>query len=175
MEKIPNEERYQQRRIYQSSAQYYSETTNRNLETSEIHLSKDTLIQGERQIDFSVVPRKAVDRIVIRAKEKLTVNKMSINGTLVTAVDYEGLKLERQRNEFIIQYVMSNIDTVLNVTMNFGPDITPSFYLEEISYDLLSNDQFHIEPRADNMMPFSFSRLGDAIITKRTVHFDEIN
>jgi hypothetical protein len=53
-----------------------------------------------------VAPRKSVHRIILRAREDITINQMAINGSLVSAIDYDGLKLERKANNSILHYII---------------------------------------------------------------------
>lgn len=150
---------------------YYTKTDNRDLKISEVTLNRDTLIEKERFIDFTITPKRKVNRIHLKAREDLQLNRMTINGTPVAAADYEDDGLVRQKDDYIIRYNMSNVDEELRITVAMNMEVAPNFYLEEVSYDLLSNELFDIAPRSEDMMPFAFS-VGDAIVTRQTVDFE---
>ena len=63
---------------------------------------------------------------------------------------------------------MGNSDQELRIVMSISKEISPVFYLNEISYDLLKNPLFDLKPRTDVMMPMPFVT-NDAIITTQTI------
>ena len=65
-------------------------------------------------------------------------------------------------------YHMGNSDQELRIVMSISKEISPVFYLNEVSYDLLKNPLFDLKPRTDVMMPMPFVT-NDAIITTQTI------
>lgn len=145
----------------------YKKTENRDLKPSKITLHQDTVRAGKRFIDFTISPQRSINMIGLIAKADIKISKMTVNGSTVSAVDYKGLAFERKAKSRILSYIMTDADKELRITLVME-NKPLAFYLEELSYDLLSNDQFKIKPRANYMMP----QIGSgAIQMTRTVNF----
>ena len=145
----------------------YLKTKNRDLKPSKITIHQDTIRAGKRFIDFTISPQRQINMIGLIAKTDIKINKMTINGSTVSAVDYKGLAFERKAKASILSYILTDADKELRITL-VTENKPLAFYLEELSYDLLSNDHFKIKPRANHMMPQIGS---DAIQMTRTVNF----
>ncbi|OJJ17013.1 hypothetical protein BKI52_30310 [marine bacterium AO1-C] len=145
----------------------YKKTENRDLKPTKIILHQDTVHAGKRFIDFTISPQRAINMISLIAKNDLKITKMTVNGTPASAVNYKGFAFERKKGTKILNYILTDADKELRITL-LMENKPLEFALEELSYDLLSNKHFKIQPRADYMMPQIGS---DAIQTTRTVKF----
>lgn len=67
---------------------------------------------------------------------------------------------------------MSNSDKELRIRM-ITDNIPLAFHLREVFYELLSHDQFDIQPRPDYMMPMQF--IGDGIKCNILSQFNYVN
>ncbi|MEM8898029.1 MAG: M20/M25/M40 family metallo-hydrolase [Bacteroidota bacterium] len=143
----------------------FKKTESRPLASCEIILHHDSIQAGKRFIDFTLSPQRAIIMVNLLAKNDLHIAEMTVNGSPVEASDYEETDFDKKKEETILQYIFSHAeqDVRISLLMENKP---LTFYMKELSYDLLSNDLFQIQPRPDYMMPQIVS---DAIETIRTV------
>lgn len=167
---LPKEANYPNSRI-----RFHKKTENKTLKVASIKIENDTLIGEKRQLDFSILPNRKLHQISLRAKNKLDLKAMSINGTAVKNIKKPATSIQREQNEIILRYTLSATDQKLHVSLTLDNKMpTPSFYIEEVSFDLLENKHFSIEPRTTAMMPFAFI-VGDAILTKQSFDLKVVN
>ena len=158
--------------LQNTSVRYYKKTENKDIGISEVVINYDSLNEDQRHIGITITPARTIHRYLLRANNDLAYNAMVLNGTPVQAADFDGDKLTRWKDNIIMSYYMSNVDSLLNIQFSVDPEVDPTFYVQSISYDLMENEQFDIEPRSESMMPFAFS-IGDAIVVKQTVFLKE--
>jgi hypothetical protein len=64
-------------------------------------------------------------------------------------------------------YHLGNNDTELTLSFSVDLDQKLDLILNEVSYDLLTNKNFNLKPRAANMMPMPFVTNDAIIISKK--------
>ncbi|MEM6768660.1 MAG: hypothetical protein AAF655_27220, partial [Bacteroidota bacterium] len=143
----------------------FKKTENRPLASCEIILHHDSIRAGKRFIDFTLSPQRAIIMVNLLAKNDLHIAEMTVNGSPVEASDYEETDFDKKKDETILQYIFSHAEKDVRISLLMA-NKPLTFYLKELSYDLLSNDLFQIQPRPDYMMPQIVS---DAIETIQTV------
>jgi hypothetical protein len=92
----------------------------------------------------------------------LTLHQFKVNDVLVN----NGKKYSLIEGTFLA-YHLGNSDT--EVTLSFAVDIVEKLEIivNEISYDLLSNKNFNLKRRSEEMMPMPFVTNDAIIITKK--------
>lgn len=128
----------------------------------------DTLYKNKTHIDYVIKPQRDVNLLYITAKDTIDFYDIKFNG--------EAFSKQKEEDEFVFSttaedskiisyYLAKGVDS-LHISMELPNNQQPSFELYEVSFDLLDNPLFSIEPRNDIMMPTPFI-INDAIILKK--------
>ncbi len=137
----------------------------------EVLLEEDTLIENLRNVKFTIVPKRKVNKIDLYSVENTRFELLEFNGkkALVsdTSENYRGTK-----NEALINYYVSENDS-LKVKFSVEKGIPVSFKVMEYSFDLMTNPQFNISKRPNYTMPKPFV-ITDAVAVKRTFSVDSL-
>ncbi|CAI8421217.1 MAG: Uncharacterised protein [Flavobacterium sp. SCGC AAA160-P02] len=136
---------------------------NKPVGISNIIKKQDTIINDERILEFIISPSRKINKYELRLEKSVDFNYLQVNNVDVN----DGNSFSIKKGPFLI-YHMGNSDQELRIVMSISNEISPVFYLNEISYDLLNNPLFEIEPRTDIMMPMPFVT-NDAIITTQII------
>jgi len=130
-------------------------------------LNKDTLINGLKNVTFTIVPQRHVNQISLYVNDGATFETIAFNGEnfqLHQKTDSASLKIKGKE---IVRYYVSDNDS-LEVSYTIKNKIPVQFTVMEYSYDLLSHPQFSINKRAENMMPKPFV-VTDAVVVKKKI------
>ena len=150
---------------YNSRFSYHAEAENKAIETSDIHITRDTIIGEDRMLDFNLIPKRKINKYELGVTDSIRFKKMSVNGALYN----DGKPIGFRRGSFLL-YHMGSSDDSLSVSVTIGKEATLHLFLNEVSYDLLENPLFSIQPRAETMMPMPFIT-NNAIICTRQLNF----
>jgi hypothetical protein len=145
----------------------------KNIEPFEIQLNKDTLVNGKKNVSFTIIPKRNVQRLYLYTDLKTTFDSIRFNGKLETipegTVNYSNQRLHNN----LLRYMIADNEPL---TVSFVIDSVQApmeFSVLEYSYDLLSHPQFTINARAKDMMAKPFV-VTDAIVVKRSFKLSEI-
>ncbi|MDT7831451.1 M20/M25/M40 family metallo-hydrolase [Flavobacteriaceae bacterium S356] len=144
---------------YNTRFNYHVAADFKAVPSSEISISKDTIISGSRIINFMLRPKRTLNKLEFISEKPIHFDSLKVNSARVNS----GEPFDIRRGTFL-RYHMANQDSVLNVSMSVKKDSVPRIIINEISYDLLSNPLFNIKPRSKDMMPMPFVT-NDAIIS----------
>lgn len=150
---------------YNRKFNFYKKASFKNLKTSEIAVTVDTTIGNEREILFTIMPQRKINKFELFNNVPLTLSFLSVNN----AVIYDTVTTIQK--ETLLIYHMSNTDKEVQIKMKFQKDEHLHITLNEISNDLLTNSTFNLQPRSEIMMPMPFVT-NDAIISSKTLTFD---
>ncbi|MGG8496394.1 M20/M25/M40 family metallo-hydrolase [Tenacibaculum sp. TC6] len=150
---------------YNTRYKYYKQTANKNIPISKIQVNTDTIINDKREISFTLLPSRKINKYEFYNSTSLTIHGLCINGELYD----NGKAFDATKGPLLI-YQMSNSDSEVTITLTISKDEKPELILNEVSYDLLSNPIFNIQPRSEIMMPMPFVT-NDAIITSKKIKF----
>src|SRR5690606_25130155 len=138
----------------------------------EVILEEDSLVENIRNVRFTIVPKRKVNKIDLYSVENISFKTLEFNGkkALVsnTSENYRGTK-----NEALINYYVSENDS-LKVKFSVEKGIPVSFKVMEYSFDLMTDPQFNISKRPNYTMPKPFV-VTDAIAVKRTFSIDTLS
>ena len=148
---------------YNTRFTYAVKAENKPVGISNIIKNQDTIINDERIIELIISPTRKINKYELRLEKPVDFNYLQVNDMDVN----EGDSFSIRRGSFLI-YHMGNNDQELRILMSISKEISPVFYLNEVSYDLLNNPLFDLESRTDVMMPMPFVT-NDAIITTQTI------
>ncbi|NNM22975.1 MAG: M20/M25/M40 family metallo-hydrolase [Flavobacteriaceae bacterium] len=135
----------------------------------EIRIDRDSLFGDEREITFTLLPKRDVHIIRLYADSLVTFQQLSFNGKQVTPGDSENRLLGRSSN-FLLHYNVSENDS-LEVNYRVTEGVDPKFSVLEYSLDLLENPLFTVNKRPSTAMPKPFVTT-DAVIVQRKLDID---
>ncbi|MEN8777258.1 MAG: hypothetical protein ABF268_09395, partial [Polaribacter sp.] len=147
---------------YNTRFTYHKKTAFKNIASSEIITEIDTIIGKKHFVELTVVPNRKLNKLEFITKNKLTLQQFKVNDVLVNNGKYYNLK----SGTFLV-YHLANSDKELTLSFAINTDEKLEIILNEISYDLLSNENFNIKPRTETMMPMPFVTNDAIIISKK--------
>lgn len=146
---------------YNTSFNYYQKAENKNIPISNIKINKDTLINNQRNVSFTITPTRNIDKYELYTNTQIELTNFTVNGTL-----YDKGKAFTADKGTLLIYQMANTDKDLTISFTIDKNTEPDIVINEISNDLLSHPKFTIRPRSEIMMPMPFV-VNDAIICTR--------
>ncbi len=150
---------------------YAAPAPQQNIQDFEVILDKDTLMENLRNVGFTIVPKRNVNKIDLYSIGNTSFKSLEFNGQKMPISNntkaYRGTK-----NAALINYYVSENDS-LKVTFSVEKDDPVSFKVMEYSFDLMENPQFQITKRPEFTMPKPFV-ITDAVAVKRTFSIDSL-
>lgn len=146
---------------YNTRFKYYKETAFKNISTSEILIEMDTIIDSKRFIEIEVTPTRKINKFEFITKNELKLHQFKVNDVLVN----DGKNHNVKSGTFLV-YHLGNEDESIILSFSVGLDQKLDLILNEISYDLLTNENFSFQQRTEEMMPMPFVTNDAIIITK---------
>lgn len=150
---------------------FVAEAPKKNILDFEVILEEDTLIEKLRNVRFTIIPKRNVNKIDLYSTGNTTFKSLEFNGKKMPVStktkDYRGTK-----NLALINYYVSENDS-LKVKFSVEKDESLSFAVMEYSFDLMDNPQFQIAKRPEQTMPKPFV-ITDAVAVKRSFSIDSL-
>lgn len=150
---------------------FVTETESRNIQKSDITITKDSIIDDSRHINFTITPKRKVNKIELYATENATFSHLEFNGKK-TDTSKENTMYRGTENLALVHYFISNQDS-LEVKLISDRRLPLNFRILEYGFDLMDHPEFDISERPDNTMPKPFV-LTDAIVIKHTLSIDSL-
>jgi hypothetical protein len=144
---------------YNTRFHFAKKTDYKAISSSKITTELDTIISKKRFVEITITPERKVNKLEFLTKNQLLLYQFKVNDVLVN----NGKKYSLKNGTFLV-YHLGNSDKELTLSFSIDLDQKLNLILNEISYDLLSNKHFNLQPRAANMMPMPFVT-NDAIIS----------
>ncbi len=156
---------------YGTNFSYAAEAPEKNISDFEIILEKDSVIGQLRELSFTIVPKRKVNKIDLYSIENTAFKSLTFNGQKMPVSelynDYRGTK-----NSALINYYVSENDSLqVNFTVEKG--VAVSFKVMEYAFNLMTDAQFNIAKRPDFLMPKPFV-ITDAVMVKRSFSVDSL-
>ena len=156
---------------YNTGYTYASKAPLIKLPELEIQINRDTLIDNNREVTFTVIPQRDVHILRLYAAQSVRFNSLAYNGMNVLK-DSTNYVLSGRENNFLMQYNVSKNDS-LEVKYSISEGLDPKFSILEYSLDLMDNPAFTINRRPNYSMPKPFVTT-DAVIVKSQININEI-
>ncbi|MDC8002535.1 M20/M25/M40 family metallo-hydrolase [Aureisphaera galaxeae] len=137
-----------------------------NVPQFDIRLEKDTIIDNNKEVTFTLLPKRDVHILRLYADSTVVFNSLAYNGMQVPA-DSTGAIPRVRSNNFLMHYNVSESDS-LEVSYSLPIDVEPNFSVLEYSLDLTENPLFTINKRPAHTMPLPFVTT-DAVIVKKDI------
>jgi len=155
---------------YNTGYTYASKAPLINLPKFKIQINRDTLIDSNREVTFTILPQRDVHILRLYADQSISFNSLAYNGMSV-AKDSTGTVLSGRENNFLMHYNVSKNDS-LEIKYSIPDGADPQFSILEYSLDLMDNPAFTINQRLNYMMPKPFVTT-DAVIVKSQININE--
>ncbi|HCQ77113.1 MAG TPA: peptidase M28 [Leeuwenhoekiella sp.] len=136
---------------------------------SQVYTEKDTVINGERRLDFVIFPQRNVGDMILMCPQGTLFNRLSFNGQEVFPRSGETHPLENRNSDYLLSYRLVDREP-LEVHLSIAENAELSFTLFDYSYNLLENSSFDLPSRPKNSMPMPFVNT-DALVTKQHIQF----
>ncbi len=156
---------------YNSGYTFASEAPVKDISSFESRLEKDTIIDGFRNVTFTILPKRPVNQIDLYANKDISFQSLSFNGKSFTQDNSDSINSDREGSN-LLQFFVANNDS-LEVFYSVKQEIPVSFTAIEYSFDLLTNSQFTINKRSKTMTPKPFV-ITDAIVVKKSFTIDSL-
>lgn len=151
---------------YGRSYTYATKTKAKNILKSEVSLQKDTFENGIRELLFTVVPQRKVNKIELYSLQEVSFEIKEFNE--ITAEKASEETYRGTSNSAMINFYVSKNDS-LQVRLRTKTAEPLRFKILEYSFDL--TEALEISARPENMMPKPFV-LTDAIVVKHEFSTD---
>lgn len=144
---------------YNTGYRFAAEAPVKALNSFEVKLKKDTIIDELRHVNFTVSPQRKVNLLRFYTNKDVLFKDFTCNG--------KELKFDTVReNKVLFRYYVSDQDS-LNISYEVHKDVNVDFNVLEYSYNLLSHKDFTINNRAAHMMPKPFVNTDAIVLTKK--------
>jgi len=153
---------------YNSGYSYAAEAPIKSIPQFEVELNRDTIIEKNRELAFTIIPKRHVNQISLYASEGVLFNSLSFNGK---NMPFES-DSQRIKSKELVRYFVSDNDS-LKVEYSISKETAVTFTVMEYSYDLMEHPQFSIDKRSEDMMPKPFI-ITDAVIVKKRIVIDSL-
>lgn len=154
---------------YKSQFKFHKKTQNRAIPSAAIYIDNDTIIDGDRILDITIEPKRKVNKIELTTTAPIWVKSLCVNGASLVKKPNENYVIKMRRGT-LLSYFVANTDDNLRLSLVLDSTTTPDIFINEISFDLLTNPAFDLTPRTATMMPMPFIT-NDAIITTKSIQF----
>ncbi|MBX2828110.1 MAG: M20/M25/M40 family metallo-hydrolase [Flavobacteriaceae bacterium] len=142
-----------------------------NIPSFDLRLEKDTLVNNNEEVTFTLVPKRDVHILRLYADSTVVFNSLAYNGMKVKP-DSTGVLLGDRESNFLMHYNVSESDS-LEVSYSLPAGTDPNFSVLEYSLDLMDNPLFTINKRPVHAMPTPFVTT-DAVIVKKDLDLESL-
>ena len=146
---------------YNTRFKFHEKTAYRNILSSDITIEMDTIIGNNRFLELIIIPNRKVNKLELVTKGGITLKQFKVNDALVLKGKNYTIK-----NGTFLRYYFANSDENLILSFTVDKSQKLDIILNEISYDLLTNPSFSLNPRSEEMIPMPFVT-NDAIIVSK--------
>ncbi|MEZ4840235.1 MAG: hypothetical protein R2821_01605 [Flavobacteriaceae bacterium] len=151
---------------YNTAIKLHSKTEVKNILASKVEINYDTLINDKRNISFTIIPQRKMNRLEVMAANNINFYELEINGIRLPKKDNNQYVLEATTGKNVVTYFITNPNENITLWISIPKDEKPNFTIYDVSYDLYENSMFKSISREKYMIPKPFV-INDAIITKK--------
>lgn len=156
---------------YNTGYSYATEAPQKQIPLFETVLNEDTIIDSQRNVQFTIHPKRDINQISLYADTSIKFQSLSFNGKEVPK-DSTGYVFSNRKKNKLLRYYVADNDS-LEVKYTIEEHIPVTFTVLEYSFDLLENSQFTINKRPNNTMPKPFV-VTDAIVVKKEIEINTL-
>jgi len=156
---------------YNTGYTFATKAPMKDIQSFEVILDTDTIVNQNREINFTIIPKRDVHELVLYANPSLEFSNLAFNGMSVSKDTTNNGFYDRPSNRLLKYAVAQNDSLQVQMTTPLASDLT--FKVLEYSFDLLSHPLFTINQRPAATMPKPFVNT-DAIVTERSFNINEM-
>ncbi|RCS26023.1 M20/M25/M40 family metallo-hydrolase [Polaribacter sp. WD7] len=147
---------------YNTRFTYHKRTEFRDIKSANIITELDTIIGDKRFLELTISSERKLNKLEFITHKKLLLHQFKVNNTLVN----NGNTYEKKKGTFLV-YHLANQDKKVTLSFSVAKEYNFDIVVNQISYDLLDNNNFTITPRTEKMMPMPFVTNDAIIISKK--------
>jgi len=149
---------------YKTAIKWHREAPIKNFKAPEINIITDSIQGNNRFVHFRIKSLRNANRIELISSYPIRLKLFVVNDIAMK----KAIHPVKKRGT-ILSYYLTSPNEILDLKLTISKEETLNLSILEASFDLLSNPQFDIKPRADYMMPMPFV-LNDAIVLKKRIN-----
>lgn len=142
-----------------------------DVNSSKYRIEVDSLENGFAQVQLSIQPEEAIERIELYAPKAFNFKSFQVNGkeadTIHLKDSFKHVFYKRYSDHLLTYHVVNREELIMDFTAKLP---LPEFEVFEISFNLLENNELNIPPRTRTMIPKPFV-VNDAIILRKKIKF----
>jgi hypothetical protein len=136
---------------------------------TKIKVIKDTLVMEERKIRIQFIPQRKASLLNLMANNTMHFLTFKINGVSLKKDQEHTVLFDTESRKSIFTYYFTKDNEVIDFEFSIPKGEIPSMILNEVSYDLFTNEELNVKPRNnDSMFPTPFV-INDATIVKKSI------
>lgn len=151
---------------YKTAIKWHQQAKIKDFKAPEINIITDSVQGVNRFVHLRIRSVRKANRMELISAHPISLKKFVIND-----VPMKKAKHPVKKNGTILSYYLTDPNEILDIKMTIPKNEILKLTVLEASFDLLSNPQFDIKPRAAHMMPMPFV-LNDAIVLKKRIHLN---
>jgi hypothetical protein len=157
---------------YGTSFSFATTAPFKEIQQPDIVLLNDNIEGDLREITLLIRPRRNINRITLFADKEAVFKDFIVNGQSLPKNARTGNAYENRKSNVLLNYYVSDSDS-LEVRYSHLKDLNIPITMQEMSFDLLENEQFILPERGINEMPKPFITT-DAIILQKEITIDQM-
>lgn len=157
---------------YGTGFSFAATAPHKEIQQPDIVLLNDTIEGDLREITLLIRPRRHINRITLFADKEAVFRDFIVNGQSIPKNARTGNAFENRKSNVLLNYYVSDSDS-LEMRYSHLKDLNINITMQEMSFDLLENEQFILPERGINEMPKPFITT-DAIILQKEITIDQL-
>jgi len=149
---------------YKTAIKWHSEAEIKEFKAPETNIITDSIQGNNRFVHLRIKSLRNANRIELISSYPISLKLLTVNDIAMKKAKHPVKKAGT-----ILSYYLTSPNEILDLKLTISKEETLNLSILEASFDLLSNPQFNINPRADYMMPMPFV-LNDAIVLKKHIN-----
>ena len=156
---------------YYSNYKLHKKTEPIDLKTPITTILLDSIYGENRHIKLRIETARNADRIELLAKDSIAFKSFVVNGEVLKQPKDQSYIFNTGKRKNVLSYYFTKPNEVLEFEYIIGSKENPTLELQEVKYDLFTNELLKVEPRKDiKMMPTPFV-INDATIVIKNIEF----
>ncbi|RZP15256.1 MAG: M20/M25/M40 family metallo-hydrolase [Flavobacteriales bacterium] len=158
---------------YAKGYKFVNEAPSKNIPIFKTVLHKDTIIDNNKEVSFTIFPQRAVNQISLYSSEEAKFKFLSFNGQNILLNNSLNSAAQKIKSKELVRYYVSDQDSLV-VSYKIAKNQKVIFTLLEYSFDLLNHPQFTVAKRENYMMAKPFV-VTDAIVVKKEINIERLS
>ena len=158
---------------YAKGYKFVNEAPSKNIPIFKTVLHKDTIIDNNKEVSFTIFPKRAINQISLYSSEESKFKFLSFNGQKLPLNNSLNSAAQKIKSKELVRYYVSDHDSLV-VSYKIAKNQKVSFTVLEYSFDLLNHPQFTMDKRENYMMAKPFV-VTDAIVVKKEINIERLS